>query len=148
MPLLLLLLVATAIEITVLVLIGSVIGALPTILLVVAATFAGVALLRREGARTMMAFGAKVRTGQPPQAEMVDGVLIAAAGMLIILPGFVSDVLALALLLPPVRAAVRKRVLKKAEARAQAYRPGQPFVVDAEVVDTEPVVGDKPRLTP
>jgi UPF0716 protein FxsA len=130
MPVLLLLLLGTAIEITVLVLIGSAIGVLPTIALVVLATIVGVALLRREGTRTLTAFRDKVRAGQQPQGEMLDGVLIAAAGILIVLPGFVSDLLAIALLFPPTRSMIRKRVLRRVEARE---RPGgQIFIVDAQ----------------
>ncbi|ALG11124.1 FxsA family protein [Kibdelosporangium phytohabitans] len=135
MPVLILLLLAMAVEITVLVLIGSAIGVLPTILLVVVATVLGVVLLRREGTRALTAFQSKVRSGQQPQGEMLDGVLIAAAGILVVLPGFVSDVLAIALLFPPTRALVRKRVLKRAEARARRYRedgPNQVFVIDAQ----------------
>jgi UPF0716 protein FxsA len=133
MPVLLLLLLGTAIEITVLIAIGSMIGVLPTIALVIAATVIGVALLRREGTRTLMSFQSKIRSGQPPQTEALDGVLIAAAGILIVLPGFISDLLAIALLFPPTRAMIRKRVLRRIEARAQAQRPpGQIFIIDAQ----------------
>ncbi|CAM3716518.1 FxsA family protein [Kibdelosporangium persicum] len=133
MPVLILLLLAMAVELTVLVVIGSAIGVLPTILLVVAATVIGAVLLRREGMRALTAFQSKVRSGQPPQGEMIDGVLIAAAGFLVVLPGFVSDVVAIALLFPPTRALIRRRVLKRAEARARRYREGGPlFIVDAQ----------------
>jgi UPF0716 protein FxsA len=133
MPVLILLLLGTAIEITVLVLIGSAIGVLPTIALVVLATIVGVALLRREGMRTLTAFRAKVRSGRRPQGEILDGVLIAAAGILILLPGFVSDLLAIALLFPPSRAMIRKRVLRRVEARARAQRPGgQVLIINAQ----------------
>lgn len=135
MPVLILALLTMVVEITVLVLIGSAIGVLPTILLVVAATAVGVVLLRREGMRALTAFQGKVRSGQPPQREMIDGVLIAAAAFLVLLPGFVSDVLAITLLFPPTRAFVRKRVLKRAEERARRYRadgPGQVFIIDAQ----------------
>ncbi|MFC0106624.1 FxsA family protein [Kibdelosporangium aridum] len=137
MPVLILLLLAMAVELTVLVLIGSAIGVLPTILLVVVATVIGVVLLRREGMRALTAFQAKVRSGQQPQGEMLDGVLIAVAGILVVLPGFVSDVLAIALLFPPTRALIRGRVLKRAEARARRYREGggQIFIVDARPSD-------------
>lgn len=135
MPVLILALLAMVAEITVLVLIGSAIGVLPTILLVVAATAIGVVLLRREGMRALTAFQGKVRSGQQPQREMIDGVLIAVAGILVVLPGFVSDVVAIALLFPPVRALVRRRVLKRAEERARRYRESDPsriFVIDAQ----------------
>jgi UPF0716 protein FxsA len=133
MPVLILLLLAVAVEITVLVAIGSAIGLLPTIALVVLATVVGFVLLRREGTRALTAFQAKIRSGQPPQAEMIDGVLIALAGVLVILPGFVSDLLAIALLFPPTRALIRRSALKRAEARANQHaQRGQIFIVDAQ----------------
>ncbi|TCO48821.1 FxsA family protein [Actinocrispum wychmicini] len=131
MPILLLLLLGTAVEITVLIAIGSVIGVLPTIALVVLATVIGVALLRREGTRTLMSFRDKVRSGQPPQAEMLDGVLISAAAVLIILPGFISDLLAIALLFPPTRRLIRNRIWRRVEARARRSA-GEVFIIDAQ----------------
>jgi UPF0716 protein FxsA len=61
--------------------------------------------------------------------------LIAAAGVLIVLPGFVSDILGLLLVLPPTRAVVRRRMLRSASLHTPPrYPPGA--VVDGEVVDT------------
>ncbi|HEV8557400.1 MAG TPA: FxsA family protein [Actinophytocola sp.] len=135
MPVLLLLLVATFVEITVLVLVGQAIGLLPTILLLILASVVGMWLLRREGARTLMSFQQSMRAGRVPHREMVDGMLIAAAGGLILLPGFVSDVLALALLFPPTRSLITRRVTGLAERRAQAAAHGGAFVVDSVVID-------------
>ena len=133
MPVLILLLLAVAVEITVLVAIGSAIGLLPTLALVVVATIVGFMLLRREGMRALSAFQAKIRSGQPPQAEMIDGVLIAVAGVLVVLPGFVSDVLAIVLLFPPTRAVIRRNAVKRAEARANQHRQqAQIFIVDSQ----------------
>ncbi|GLZ39534.1 FxsA family protein [Actinokineospora sp. NBRC 105648] len=133
MPVLLVLLLAMVAEITVLVTVGNLIGVLPTILLLIAATLAGTALLRREGVRTLTALQQAVFSRRVPQAEVVDGMLIAAAGVLVVVPGFISDVLALFLLLPPTRALVRKRIIR----RAEAARPV--IVVDSVVVEPEPV---------
>jgi UPF0716 protein FxsA len=82
--------------------------------------------------KAVTAFQSKIRSGQPPQAEMLDGVLIAMAGVLVVLPGFVSDLLAIALLFPPTRAVIRRGVLKRAEARASQHRQGQVFIIDAQ----------------
>jgi UPF0716 protein FxsA len=128
MPVLLLLLIGTAVEITVLIAIGSVIGVLPTIALVILATVVGIMLLRREGMRALTAFRDKIRSGQPPQAEVLDGFFIAAAAVLIILPGFISDLLAIALLFPPTRRMLQKRILKRVERQPQ----NQIFIVDAQ----------------
>lgn len=129
MPVLILVLAALAVEITVMVLVGSAIGVLPTILLLIAATVLGGWLLRREGVRTLTAFREAMLARRPPHKEMVDGILIAAAAMLIALPGFVSDVMAIFLLFPPTRAIVRRRWMRRVEARQTT------MFVDGEVVD-------------
>ncbi len=137
MPVLLVLLVATAIEVTVLIAVGHAIGVLATIGLLILASLIGAALLRREGARTLRAFAEAVRTRKPPHRELVDGMLIAIAGMLIVLPGFVSDVVGLLLLLPPTRALARQRMLRWAVPHTPPlYPPGG--VVEGEVVDDPP----------
>jgi UPF0716 protein FxsA len=130
MPVLLLLLVGTVVEIFVLIAIGSAIGVLPTIALVLVATVVGVMLLRREGTKALTAFRDKVRAGQPPQAEVLDGFLIAAAAVLIILPGFISDLLAIALLFPPTRRVLRGRILKRVVRRTPPEQ--QVFIIDAQ----------------
>src|SRR3954452_13488860 len=129
MPVLLLLLVGTVVEIFVLIAIGSAIGVLPTIALVLVATVVGVMLLRREGTKALTAFRDKVRAGQAPQAEVLDGFLIAVAAVLIILPGFISDLLAIVLLFPPTRRMLRRRILIRFERRTPEQ---QIFVIDAQ----------------
>lgn len=134
MPVVLILLAATAVELTVLIAVGHAIGVLATIALLILASLAGAALLRREGARTLRAFLGALRTRRPPHQEVVDGMLIAAAGVLIVLPGFVSDVLGLLLLLPPIRAVVRRRMLRSASLHTPRPYP-RGAVVEGEVVD-------------
>jgi UPF0716 protein FxsA len=136
-PILLLLLVATIVEITVLILVGQAIGILATIGLLILASVVGMWLLRREGNRTLTAFQEAVRTRRVPHREMADGVLIVAAGALILVPGFVSDVLALFLLFPPTRSIVSKRFAKRAEQQVRSAQHGGAFVVDSVVVDDD-----------
>jgi UPF0716 protein FxsA len=133
-PVLLILLAATVVELAVLIAVGHAIGVLATIALLILASLVGAALLRREGARTLRAFVAALRTRRPPHQELLDGMLIAIAGVLIVLPGFVSDVLGLLLLLPPIRAMVRRRMLRSASLHTpRSYAPGA--VIEGEVVD-------------
>ncbi|HET9255680.1 MAG TPA: FxsA family protein [Pseudonocardiaceae bacterium] len=134
MPVLLVLLAATVIELTVLIAVGHAIGILGTIGLLILASLAGAALLRREGTRTLTAFTEAIRTRRPPHQELLDGVLIAAAGVLIVLPGFVSDVLGLLLLLPPIRALVRQRIARSAMLSTPGGF-GRDSVIEGEVVD-------------
>ncbi|HEY0447767.1 FxsA family protein [Actinophytocola sp.] len=140
MPVFVLVLVMLLAEIAVIVAVGQAIGALVTVLLLVAVSVVGIAMLRRQGMRTLTAFSDAVRNRRDPGPEMVDGMLLGVAAALVVFPGFVSDVLALLLLFPPTRAAVRRRVLRRAAAR-QAASP-QIFVVDSEVV--QPQRRDRP----
>jgi UPF0716 protein FxsA len=137
MPILLLLFAAAIVELTVLIVVGHAIGVLATIGLLILASLLGAALLRREGTRALRALIEALRTHNPPHRELLDGMLIAAAGVLIILPGFVSDVLGLLLLLPPTRALVRRRILSSAARRVPVrFAPGA--VIEGEVLDSPP----------
>ncbi|GAA2806934.1 FxsA family protein [Saccharopolyspora taberi] len=119
MPILVLLLVAAVVEISVLVVIGQAIGLLPTLGLLLAAAVLGTWLVRREGRRTLREVNDAFRAKRPPTRELADGVLIAAGGILIVLPGFVSDVLGLLCLFPPTRALLRGRLQRAAERRSR-----------------------------
>ncbi|MCT2586382.1 FxsA family protein [Actinophytocola sp. S1-96] len=119
-------------EIAVVVAIGQTIGLLTTIVLLVAVSVVGVAMLRRQGTRTLTSFNEALRSRRDPSPEMVDGMLVGVAAALVLFPGFVSDVLALLLLFPPTRAVVRRRVLRRAAERQRQHSPV--IVVDSEVV--------------
>lgn len=141
MPILLILLVVGAVEVTVLVAVGSAIGLLATMGLLILASLVGAALVRHEGTRTLLAFREAIRTRRPPHRELIDGMLIATAGVLIVLPGFISDVLGLLLLLPPTRALVRRRMLRSAPPHTSVrFAPGS--VVEGEIVEGEVVRGE------
>lgn len=139
-------------EIAVMIAVGNAIGALWMIVLLLVGPLIGLQLVRRQGAQTMAAFSEAVWKRQQPHQEMADGVLIAAAGVLIMVPGFISDVAALFLLFPPTRKLVSRRIARRAEAAAlkfeheQRFGPGQ--VVEGEVVDVDHVViTDRRELT-
>jgi UPF0716 protein FxsA len=131
MPVFALLLIAMVAELAVIIAVGQAVGVLVTILLLIGVSVLGVALLRRQGVRTLMAFSDALQNRRDPSKEMTDGVLIGVAAGLVVFPGFISDLAALFLLFPPTRAVVRRRLLRRAVAR-QPQRHG---VVDGEVVD-------------
>ena len=129
-----LLLAATIIELTVLVAVGHAIGVLATVGLLVLASLVGAVLLRRESARTLAAFVEAIRTRRPPHQELLDGTLIATAGVLIVLPGFVSDISGSAAPDPPPPGPwCGARILRSASRRTPVrFAPGA--VVEGEVV--------------
>ena len=103
-PLLPLLLLALPLaEIAVFVIVGSYIGVLATIGLVIATTIAGAVLLRIQGFGIVARIRAAMEAGTPPGRELVHGLMIMAAGVLLLAPGFITDTLGLLLFLPPVR---------------------------------------------
>nr|WP_246300184.1 FxsA family protein [Actinopolyspora biskrensis] len=111
--------VGVAVELSVLILVGQAIGALPTIGLLLAGALIGSWLLRREGRKALREFSEATRMRRPPEREISDGMLIGGGGLLILLPGLVSDLAGLVLLLPPTRALLRKRLRRSAERQQQ-----------------------------
>jgi UPF0716 protein FxsA len=121
--------------------VGSAVGVLGTIGLLLVGALLGSWLARREGAKAMRAFIETARLNRPAEAEVTNGMLVALGGVLILLPGFVSDVAGLLLLLPPTRAVFRKLWLRRMERRAVMYANrtrGPVMVVDSEVVNDQP----------
>lgn len=98
-------------ELASLVLVGGWLGWLTTFGLLVVALALGVAVLSGRGVTTAREVLTALARGESPAPALVDGVLLAFAGLLLVTPGFASDVVGLALLLPPVRAASRARLV-------------------------------------
>ena len=99
--------VVPIVELAVILQVGHAIGALETVALLIAVSVAGSWLVKREGVGVLRRISAAVQGGRVPGRELADGALIILAGALLITPGFLSDVLGILLLLPPVRAVVR-----------------------------------------
>jgi UPF0716 protein FxsA len=106
--------------------VGHAIGALDTIALLVLVSMAGAWLMKREGVGVWRRFQRQVEAGRVPGREIADGVMILFAGALLLAPGFLTDLVGMALLVPPVRAGVRAVVTRRAARRAGVirYRPG------------------------
>jgi UPF0716 protein FxsA len=92
------------------------IGVADTILLLIGISFVGAWLAKVAGIGVLNRLQQTVRAGKVPSGELVDGALVLFAGALMITPGFLSDCLAILLLLPPTRAVVRRAVLRRIRA--------------------------------
>ena len=149
----LLLLLLLVVEVWLLVRLANVVGALGVAVLLAVETVAGVAVLRRAGRRALDALR-RTGWGQPGSpaahrdAEGVgDALMTGAGGALLVLPGLLSDLVALLCLLPPTRALLRRagaRWLRRrveAVVRSGAVGPGR-VVPDDDVVDGEVVDGE------
>lgn len=140
MPFVLLYLV---VEIVALVALGSAIGVGWTLLILAAGSVLGLWLARREGVRAAQALAKAVTSRQVAHVELTDGMLVAAGGLLLFVPGLVTDLAGLLLVLPPTRAMVRRRLVRAAEERAPQLRTARirargPVVDGDVVVDADP----------
>jgi UPF0716 protein FxsA len=116
--------VAPIIELYVMVQVASVIGVLPTVLLIVLSAVAGAWLVKVEGLGVLRRMQRTLEAGQLPTDEAVNGLLVVLGGGLMFLPGFVSSAIGLLLLLPPVRALLRPFVLRGARRRIDRGQAG------------------------
>ena len=114
----LLFIAATLLEIYVFIEVGSAIGAWSTIALILLSAMVGLSLVRVQGLQTLMEAQRKVSLGETPAREMLGGIMLALSGVLLVLPGFVSDIGGLLLLLPPVRNALVAHFLSKVKVQA------------------------------
>lgn len=119
--------VVPIIEISVIVQVGQLIGIVPTVVLLLMESALGAWLVKREGTRAWQALSQAVRTGHLPGRELTDAALVLVGGTLLLTPGFVTDVLGFALVLPPTRP-VPRRLLQAYVAKravATASRPSE-----------------------
>ncbi len=108
------------IELYLLITVGSYLGAGLTILVVLGTGMAGAYLARLEGWRTWQKIQSELQRGVTPANELIDGVLILAAGLLLITPGVLTDVVGLGLLFPPTRSALKLSIRRALEKRVQS----------------------------
>jgi UPF0716 protein FxsA len=109
--LIVLFIVVPILELWVIIEIGSLIGVVPTLALLLADALLGSLLLRHQGRGAWQRFNKAIAERRFPGREVADGLLIAIGGTLLLAPGFLTDIVGVLFLVPPTRAIVR-RLLK------------------------------------
>lgn len=104
--------VVPAIEIYLLVKVGSSIGAMNTVLLIIATGVVGAYYARLQGFDVVRRLQASMEDGRVPAREMVDGAMLLLGGALLITPGFLTDALGFSLIFPPTREAIKRVFLE------------------------------------
>lgn len=122
--LVLLFLVVPIVELAVIIQVGQAVGVWNTIGLLVLMSVLGGWLMKREGLGVLRRVQRTIDAGRVPTTELVDGLLIVIGGALMLTPGFLSDILGMSLLLPPVRAVVRRTLARRFTVMATSHRPG------------------------
>ena len=103
-----LLIVVPLVELYAAIQVAHAVGAFDTIVLLVVVSVAGAWLTKHEGFVVLRRLRAQLEAGQVPARELVDGVLVLGAGVLLLVPGFVTDAIGLLVLFPPTRALFRR----------------------------------------
>jgi UPF0716 protein FxsA len=115
-------------EIAGFVIVGRQVGVLNTLALVIASGVLGAILLRIQGFGVMNRIRKELDAGNNPGRELANGVMILVAGVLLLIPGFVTDIIGLLLFLPPVRDLawrfLKSRVVVSAGSFGGFMRPG------------------------
>ncbi len=132
----LLLLVLPFAEIAAFIFVGSRIGVLSTLGLVVLSVIAGALLLRVQGLGAMRRMQMATERGEVPARELVHGMMIALAGLLLIVPGFLTDIVGLLLFIPPVRDAVWSMIRSRITIVTRTFG-GRPRPDDGRVIDLD-----------
>jgi len=136
--LLLLFLLVPVIEIYLLIEVGSMIGAIYTILLVVLTAVAGAALLRWQGLTTFQRVREAMARGEVPAIEMMEGVVLLICGALLLTPGFFTDAIGFLALIPAVRRHFILEVIKRQSVSMnRGFKPQNTYEGQ----------GKKPRIT-
>ena len=94
------------------------IGGLSTLALVVATAVIGVQVLKQQGIATLTRANARLSSGELPAQEIIEGMLLAAAGALLLTPGFITDTLGFVFLAGPLRRLIAARLLRSGLVRA------------------------------
>jgi len=105
------------VELAVIIKVGAAIGVLNTIGLLLLMGALGSWLVKHEGLSVLRRVQLAMSEGRVPAAELLDGLLILIGGALMIAPGFLTDIVGLSLMLPPVRAVVRRMLRGRIETR-------------------------------
>jgi len=100
------------IEIALFIKVGGLIGLWPTIAIVIATAVAGTAMIRHQGLNTLQRVQQELDAQRLPVRELFDGICLLFAGALLLTPGFFTDSVGFALLLPPLRGILGRWVLR------------------------------------
>ena len=140
------------IEISLFVQIGGAIGLWPTLLIVILTAMLGTWLVRNQGRLAMNDIRQSFQTMNDPGKPLAHGAMILISGVLLLTPGFFTDALGFALLIPPIRRAIIAQVSKRVEVREFEMGPRRgpahdPRFRQPDVIETDEYedVTDEPR---
>ena len=124
MPLFCFFIIIPLVELMILLEVGSIIGSGWTFLIIIATAIVGTKLVKQQGTTTWSKIQSELNQGSVPAKAMFDGVCILISGVLLITPGFMTDILGMLLLTPPFRASVYKQFGSRIQVRSASHMNG------------------------
>ncbi|HIF9359541.1 TPA: FxsA family protein [Photobacterium damselae] len=124
-PILLLLFIfVPIIEIALFIQVGGFLGLWPTIALVLITAVVGASLVRSQGLATLTSVQNRLQQGELPAQQIVEGVMLAVAGVLLLTPGFMTDCMGMTILLPAPRAWLAKQLMQRVKVQGMGQSSG------------------------
>ncbi len=120
--LLVLFIIVPLVELVLLLRVGSKIGLIPTIAVIVVTAILGAALTKRQGMQTLARYQEALNQGRIPHEELIEGLMILVAGAVLLTPGFLTDAVGFLLLIPSFRRSICDRL---AQSIRQKFGAGQ-----------------------
>ncbi len=108
-------------EMAVFIWVGSEVGALWAIAIVIITAIAGAFLVGKGGLAAIRRIRGRIDQGQVPGRELSDGAVVVVAGLFLLSPGFISDLVGITLLVPGVQAAIHRTLSKRISARVTVF---------------------------
>ena len=119
-------------ELYILIQIGGLIGVMPTIVICIITAIAGAALMRYQGLRTITSLQVKLAHGEFPAQDLLEGVVLLLGGVLLLTPGFFTDVLGFICLVPKFRSIIAHRFGKLIVHGSAAYSDRRSVTLEGE----------------
>jgi UPF0716 protein FxsA len=130
--LIILLLTVPLLELTLLIKVGSVLGVLPTILLCIFTAVLGAALIRVQGLQTLQRVQRKLDQREIPAVDLVAGLILLISGVLLLTPGFFTDILGFLCLVPRLRETLARKVIGHLIANSERGPHNHTVIVEGE----------------
>lgn len=105
-------------EIALLINVGDAIGGWNTVAIVILTAIVGAHLVRKEGLHTLFTAQTKLNQGELPGQQMAEGLLLVIAGVLLVTPGFITDIIGFTLAMPLTRPAIARSLMKQIKVRS------------------------------
>lgn len=127
---------------------ANLIGVLPTIFLGLITTFGGIALVKKQGLQNLFSFQMRMQNQQDPANQVIKGILLMFCGVLLTLPGFITDAIGLILLIPFIQKMVVKRFVHKVKNQVFSRQQSEVIIEGEFTKESQKLIIDQDNHTP